>query len=93
MSDTYIKIRKVRSRYYGHEPTFEATIKRFRGFNQGGWDILGKSSRHASADEAIRAGLRLADRRGIKLENDPRDGKDATKNVRQAEHRAIYGDE
>lgn len=90
----YLKIREVRSRYLGYPSTFEASLRRFRGFNQGGvWDTLGTTRGHPDALTAQAYGLRMADRRGIPVENDPRQGKDVNKLVRQAEFRATYGED
>lgn len=96
MSDNpvYLKVRRVRSRYCGYPATYEATLRRFRGFNEGGrWDVVGKTRGHPDAETAQGFALRLADRRGIVVENDPRKGKDVNKLARQAEYKTTYGDD
>jgi hypothetical protein len=79
----------VRTRYIGrsYNPTYEGIIVRFRGFNEGGlWDTLGTTRGHLTRAAAIAAAMRLADRRGIKVTDDPRA-------IRMIEFRARYGDQ
>lgn len=85
----YLKVREVRSRFYGQPRTYEATIVRWR-VNVGlyGWDKLGTTRGHATRIAALDAARKLAARRGIALHDDP-DGK----LLRLAEYRARYGEE
>ena len=89
-SDRYfLKIREVRSRFYGHASTFEAQIVRrhVRPMPlEPLWSVVGRSRGHADSESAKRGGTALAARRGWAIETDPR-------KVRQAEFKDRYGED
>jgi hypothetical protein len=80
---TFVKVRCVRSRYYGHEATYEATI--IRRIKAGIWKTLATSRGHTTADAAEAAILKLADQRKLEVQNDRRA-------LRQVEFRDRYGE-
>lgn len=84
----YYKIRYMRSRVYGKPSTYECKI--IGRVSCGVWDTLGTTRGHATVEAARNAGLKLAARRGIKLEN----AEDTTgKTVRQIEFKDTYGED
>lgn len=90
----FIKVRTVRSRYYGMPATFEGIITHRDGSAPSApvWKVVGRTRGHATREEAQGYAIRLADRRGLKLENDPRRDLDPGKTLRRAELRDRYGD-
>jgi len=84
----YLKLRFVRPRFNGNgsrmHGLYECKIIGRRG--PGVWDTLGTTRGHATARAALEAAGKLADRRGIKIEDDPRGAK-----LRQVEFRDRYG--
>ena len=85
----FLKVREVRSRYVGYPATFEGFLT--ERVEAGIWKTRGRSRGHSSREEAQGAILTLADRRGIKLENDPRHGKDPGRELRRVEFADRYG--
>lgn len=77
----YIKVRHV-SRSY--KPSYEAKIIRRR--EAGFWDTLATTRNHATKEAAVKAILKLADRRGIEVTNDARA-------LRVVEFKDRYGDD
>jgi hypothetical protein len=77
----YIKIRYVGRSY---KPSYEAKIIGRR--EAGIWDTLGTTRGHATAESARAAILKLADRRGIRVTDDPR-------GLRAVQFKDTYGDD
>ena len=88
----YLKLRRVKPRYYGEAATFECKI--IGHVRARVWDTLGTSRGHATAEAAISAAGKLADKRGINLTDDPRvvGRKLADKALRAIEFSDTYGD-
>jgi len=66
----YIKLRRVKPRYYGDDATYEGKI--IGRIEANIWGTLATSRGHVSMARAREAILKLADRRGIKITDDPR---------------------
>ncbi len=81
----YIKIRHVRLRFASSSIAGRYEAKIIGRREAGIWDTLATTRGHATAEAARAAILKLADRRGIKVTDDPRA-------VRAIEFRDTYGD-
>lgn len=83
----YIKVRGVKPRIYGNPYTYEAKIIGRVGPKL--WsDNMGTTRGHLTGSAAYAAALKLAGRRGLKIEDDSRGAK-----LRALEYRDTYGDD
>lgn len=86
----YVKARTVSPRFFHSDrsgPCYEGQILRRRfQHNSAVWSVVGRSRGHATAAEAVAAALRLAARRKLAVESDPR-------LVRMAEFSDRYGED